>query len=1332
MTPDDLAKEDSLGWDFHRRRALTEKEYLERRLLQGDLPEVAPLVKPQLGPPTPASPAEPGFGEKAGKVAKKAVGASADAFVTGASNFIKGIAGTFTAPAGMPGSAPEQRAKRQAAMDDEAGRSLLGVMQMVGSLFAWGGAGLREALAQYAPGLEGAIAISGTDKAETSPAGYVRSILAAPTLVLDPEFKNADARAKLNVLNAPMTYGELADVIGQMLAGGVASKAVKMGMRGKGPEMEILPPGAPGAPGQRALPPGPDPKALPPRTIVTPPPTGATRNTAYTPDQIALDLRTVLEQTPRPPAEILRERARTDYRTPIDQPTRLVPDPRPPEGLVPEGELFTATERALQMVPEPPPKNPLRTAIENALDRAERVIRNEAGDKMGSMDPALAARMTLGLALGGSQGDTVEEAIAYGFLGMVGSAALRKSLATKLATVYKDSGVLSDIRGSFDFSKFNPRPRVQGSEQPYQPNYSRLNITPDIRALMVNVHRAFKDDILARRGLAKTNLATEQEAIRRIEAGEWNYERALKLGPEEVLGSEDSTALRMLTEQSFQYAKGLQRAWDAGEHVPDGAIHQAMALAGKMAEIALTARMRSGQSTQAWNIPIGGGRQRGYDLLDIQRAADQMLPGWSNAELAAVLRPMTTEHVGKAATFWSVFPEMALDGVYFSYLSGKATLNSFASNVILQPWGLMTRAIAEQMPGLGAAGQKYIPGEARVGMGVWVDGFTDQLRMLRHFRDTAAHAQKLAQAGSLDRQTRLPAIERYGSEVLGWEGTKLGTFADWYATGVDVVGQALRATDSAARVANGRIALKMAAHRQAVVEGKSGTAYEARVNELMNDVSQFNRTQREEVIRYAADLTLTRDFESGFLTAIQMGPKDPWANLVYRGFIMPFFKITARSVEFSSKHTPLLNFIAEAMSAESRRNVYGRKRATAMQDAEARLLAGAGMMVAFGYLESIGWVTGDRPRDPKAAAAWDAAGVKDTSFWFPGLGYRSYKGWTGPMGTLIAQAANLSYMSRHLDEPTFMKLAYAAVLSQMNNIDSRAFTQGISDILNVIYERSNADQIERGMEVVRKRIAGVAVPGIVRELGRPLNPADKRVTRHGGIDNPYTREFYALLHEVAIKTPGFSSLTDANGNYLFPPETDYVTGEDRWGGIIPFNPAPGGKHDWRENDVVFKELRRLEGGGLKWRIPEWIGGADPSAAGLGTALEFDPSHGAMLTPQSRYRYGKIFSQELKTPDGKNFYQALKAMIESPLYQNELGDGYRKVDGGRAAQLQKIDNWFHRATELQLMNEIEPLRAKVLQRKAERQIQKMPLSQQGPMRDNVQRIINNLGNFGIGR
>jgi hypothetical protein len=963
---------------------------------------------------------------------------------------------------------------------------------------------------------------------------------------------------------------------------------------------------------------------------------------------------------------------------------------------------------------------------ERLIDFARRNWERYAGSfggfgEGGQIDTGMLARMGLGAALGGSQGDTAEERIRNAFLGIGLGAMVSRRLAQRLTDAYRQSG-LADETGAINVNAFRPKPSVQAGEKPFQPNYQRIEATPAVKATMKNIHRLMKDDILARRGPARSNDLRVQEALQLIDQEKMTPERVLTLGDREMLTDTEMTAARILTFRAFEYATDVKAQVLKGEPVPEGTLRESLAIAGAMGRNTRVAQTRIAQAQQASAIKVSGERV-GYRPEDVAQLADEMLPGMTDKQIATLMGAATSVEMGRAATFWSLFPRMALEGMYFSYLSGKAAFRNVVGNLTMMAIAPVVRGIARFMPRWGSEKPGVVPGEATQMARALGDSLIDYVRMIRHTDQMDTAAGRLGISSTMGKsEARLPALTAENLSGMGVPDS-LATLGGWMGEVFRFPGVVLDRTDLASKGINGTMALRVEAFRQATFEGKTDAAFEARINELMNDVTKLNQTSRQRVVDFADEQTFTKDFEGRLLRGLAAGPENEWLNLVYRGAILPFFRVVARMTEQTMAHSPGLNFAAKQFWEDW--NAGGARR----QVAQARVVAGAAVIGSFIYLESQGMMTGNAPKDPKLRAMWNAAGYQERSWWDPvSEKWRSYDG-LGPLTSLIAGAADTSMTLRKLpaESQNAMHYFYAFLMSQIDSLDSRTFTQSISNFIDMVKTPSNDTRAEQGMTFLRKQIAGWLKPGLVREIETMVDPEVRRVIRSGAKESGLDQEFQALLDEVRAGWPGFSSAKDAYGNYLVPPARDPISGEPTIIESWPFNPFPGRtpkvdypvrKPDGTMTDVR-KEILRLNGAGLD-ELPDWIGGSRP-AADVGMTAE-NLRGGLRLTPQEKDRWAELMTQGVTPMGGLTYGKALQAEMQTEHYWAQ-SDGQRGTDGGKAARLQMIERAYREQAEEQLKKDSPKLEQAIKQRQGERLINKAPTAQQPGLRQMFEGILN---------
>ena len=1298
---------------------------------------IAPVVEtPAVPAPEPAAPqgmvgrvfsagsAVTGKMEEAGGKALR------DTFTEGATNFVKGL--------GVPKTVGDFSGF---------GQSTLGVLQMLSALPAGAGAAVQAALEHYVPGANDAVAIPGGAAGEKTVAGVVRSVLAAPSLVLDPKVREArrdQPQALAEELNKPITYGELLNLVTQFATGhgmsrrggaAKAGKAAEPGVRTvTGEVVEPAPRPAlemPVVEGEVVRPPpaalgaGAPPRAIPERATPAAEPAIPLGESPLTmsPEQVAIHLRDTLAAIPR----------------------RETP----------------SAAGAVAEAPKIEPASPLGGAMETALTKSEQILREElakaevdtggvptgaaapestappagpptvvAAGERGGADPALLARMALGAAAGGTQGDTPEERIMNALVGMGLGATLSKRMAIRLRDAYRESG-LSDESGAIDFSKFR-RPSAAAqeavAEAEYQPNYARLSITSDVVAFSRRLHEQIKGQILEARGGVKTHDATVAAAQELITSGKMTPDRILTFGPEEVLSREQWTAARMVGAEAVVTLKGSKAAYDAGR-MPAAEFENQFAVTTAIAQNVLAMRKRIAQSQEAGKIvvgPEGGVPYRPEDLIHL--AAEHR--GNADAISKGLGMAKTPRETAKVLETGAVFPRAFLEFMYFSYLSGKSALRNVVGNVLMMPDAVAVAAIAPYMPrgfpgvtkAEAWARPGVVPGTATQMAIGWGEGMMDSFRLLKLW-DEPTRAELLAmpdQWGQRQIETRyLPAItaENFPGVVQAAEplglSVPLAAAIDYMGKGMRAVPEGMGVTDALSKMTNARMWQRAEAFRQASLEGLKDDAFMERVDALMNDWTLFDASARDRIMDFAHAQTLTKEFTSEWISRIAAGPENPWFNAFYRFSLVPFARTMLRGAEQTFLRTPGLNML---MSQFWRDMKMGGAEA---QTAYARVAYGGMLMTLFGYLESRGDITGDEPDDPRMKQLWKQNGYKGRTFAVPGTETRFSYDNLGPITDLIRFGANMS-MALRRGATDGLHAFLTGALTIATTFDTRSYTRTIQEFFDMMRGGQSGDKDEAVWEWLRKK-GSVLVPAAVREIESGWDPA-QRTVRPG--DKSILDEMKTYMRDVMTKVPGFSSATDADGHPIAPPDLNVFTGEEIIGETWPFSPFIASTPKYHP---VIDEVGRLRGAGLQMLPPNFLGGAVPKDQG-GSTLEAPPVEenvigGVRLKSWQRYRYTKAMTQEVRNDDGQLYMEALTRAIESDDYkaQSDIGPSGTLRDGGKATFLQRIEKDFMRRAEAAVHEEFPEIPKEIERRRGERAVRKTPTAEQSGVRQLIQSL-----------
>jgi len=929
-------------------------------------------------------------------------------------------------------------------------------------------------------------------------------------------------------------------------------------------------------------------------------------------------------------------------------------------------------------------------------------------------------RMALGALAGGATGETPEEQIRNGLIGAGVGAALSRRTATHLAAALKDE------RGGVDITKIFRRrptgelitPRVQAGEQ-YQPNYERIAAEGDLRRLMVNVHRQFAEQITAAQRIPTTHRETTFEAARMIEKGEVSVQSILdneKVDLDKLPSW--SKAARDINVAVANEAYDIGTRMLAGEVFPPGELRRALAVSGEIAERTRTAQTRFGQTLSAQKIsaqlPSEQLVRPRVDAMRLNRMANEIAPGVDDMELAAlVVKAGDPQHIIRQSRFLAVMPRAILEATMFSLLGGATMAKNFLSLMLVMPVSIGVRGLSRFMPRWGDQAPGVMAGEATQMMIGWWEGVTEQLRMLREWDRPAWRAQLEAAGGRFHEGIHTPVItaQNFGMDAKSTPGQ----LVDYAGRGLRLPMDILNGTDAFGKAINGRMMHRVEAFRQATLEGHEGAAFTRTVDDLLNDPSKLSSEARFRIESFKEEQTFTKDLEGRVGQALQRGPIDPWANLLWKNTVSMFTRTPVRIAEYSLAHTPLMNVLAK----QSRSDFLAG--GTHRQVAQAKLAMGAGIIGLFGYMENLGMITGSAPEDHDLKRVYEANGWKEKSFWDPITDqWRSYAG-LEPAATWIAIGADISFTIRHMPDPDALKLFSAGVLATLQNLEADRFVMQLSDMIHVIKSPTKQAMVQRGLEYVGERLVRI-IPGAqladnaaLREIEGVVDPAKRRITRSGAIDNPVLREFDAVLQYYRSRIPGLSSARDAEGAYKVRPWRNSFTGEIDVTENFPFTSFGGRAPKY---DPVFDEIIRLNGAGLK-ELPDYIGAREVADFGL---VPVQQKPGVQLTPAQADRWVVLMTQEVKNSRGETYYQALRATIASPQYQR-----YDDRPVVQAERLRALEGQYKELARRALFREY-PLLAK--QFRAE-QIEERLQSAPADRRDQLRETMRNAAGIGQG-
>jgi len=1282
-----------------------------------------------------------------------AAGASAawDTWQHGATNFLKGTARSLN----------PFRGTEDGFQSIPVGQQVLGVVQMLSALPAGLGATVQQAIGNYAPEKGKEIAIPGgrTGPGQPpSPAAYIRTIMGVPQLLFDPETRKQDPRLTEQMLAEPIRYDELANMVAQLAMMPAMNKALGMGRKpgaAGAPEVATAPvgPEAPPPATLRAADPsvtrmGQAAPAAPsaevtitvPRTleelqsamlggrtlaeIKAGPAPAAPRSPAV---QTMADLQQKMAAQVRPmtPEEIAAEvRAsletiREETKTGFDQPARPRSAEGAPEPATPEGPLASAAEVATEKTGGPL-KSPtdLKSAYDLAVEKVDAQLRADpefaaemqsrsgevlaGGLPAGMFNVGIVARMAVGAVLGCGTADTPEACVYRGLIGAGVGAVASKSLAKKLAGSIKgEAPTLAEAA-----------PRANSgrvlADEPYQPNYSRIAADADVIRTMKTIHRSVADKITEAMKRPTSHDETTKAAWDLIQQGKVTPETLLRGDPVAV---DDlpafGKAARDLSVGAATEVVDLAKKVAAGETLTHGQLRAAVSLSGALAIRARSLQTRGGQMVEAFKIKAEapgtgmGDRSAPGRMADL---ADAIAPGMTDAELAAsILADSRAARVGKQTTFMAALPGALLESMYGSMFSGVSIVKNVLGNTVMQPAAMGARAIGARVPGWRDPSRVAV-GEASAMADAWWSESIRQMGLLRSWKAWQEQAAGPGKMGEVRHNYR--AIDTLADTLEGTslEGSILQKAIRGWGSVIRKPLEVMNASDASATAIANRMELAAQARRQAALEGlaRNSPEHTARIAEIEENPALLTGRAWNDVREFALEQTFMKDLEGRLGGALQAGPTNEWANLVYRATIAPVFRTAVRVMEGSLDYSG--NPITQAMSARWRADMLaGGARG---QTAVGKWAMGATALGTFMYMALNDWVTGSAPSDPKKRALW---GKPEESWWDPVSGtYRSYKG-LDPLSKWVRNAADLAQLSRDLPENDFLHLMAQHTLITVNNLDSENWWLGVSDVIKLFTERHGRDeQVEAAMDLVRKRLA-LWSPAFLNEVRKGTDPG-QRVTRpSGAIEDPLEREWDALVGKYKTRTPFFSDQKNEQGRDLYPLARDPMTGEHEVYGQFPFAiwPSIPDKRTPARN-----EISRLQPQGVG-RVPDHIGTPRDAGGGIGMepAKAGQVSSGIKLGRGEQDRWEELKTQVVKDPNGRLLKDAMEHLITTSQY---TGTKDRPTSDFRKRELLS-HTWqeFEEAAQKILLRERPDLMAAYLKARVQPAIQRQsPVDQPG--------------------
>lgn len=415
--------------------------------------------------------------------------------------------------------------------------------------------------------------------------------------------------------------------------------------------------------------------------------------------------------------------------------------------------------------------------------------------------------------------------------------------------------------------------------------------------------------------------------------------------------------------------------------------------------------------------------------------------------------------------------------------------------------------------------------------------------------------------------------------------------------------------------------------------------------------------KHEDAIRYAKSINFTTELGKGTIgdSLMKMKAQHPILDLV-----IPFVRVPTNLLRTTIRYTPLLGQLQEGYL----RRVLSKNPDEVLR-ARGEMVMGAALWGTAAYMAASGQITGGGPvnkgeRDALMATGWRpyAFVSKDEQGRTVYTEFRRFD----PMASIFGMAADFTEVGAYLAEDDRDSFAAAAVMSVANNLTSKTYLQGISDVARALTGGTN------GASVLRSKVASF-VPNIL--------------ARSAGADDPYMREVRTTMDAIKRRIPGYSETLAPRRDLLGSPMTPPA-------GLLPFtDPTQTGPMQSfarmaspvnvgvRTSDAVANEMAALK-----------HGFSPPARKMNGIDLTLLKNRNG----QDAYDRLMELTGEIKI-GSKDVHAALDELVRSDYYKRlPAPEGRNDNDNARIRAMTKVLSRYRQAARLQVMREFPELKA----------------------------------------
>lgn len=591
-------------------------------------------------------------------------------------------------------------------------------------------------------------------------------------------------------------------------------------------------------------------------------------------------------------------------------------------------------------------------------------------------------------------------------------------------------------------------------------NLSRLNTTEDVEKLIENVA---KSDAVKINKARRQQITLDETSQLADELG-LTVDQLLTRRRGQAFNAEQAVAARKILVASGENIISLAKTASTGSEADLAIFKRAMAQHQAIQEQVSGLTAEAGRALGSFRIVAESASAQ-------NRAIREALESAGGADTVRFIADGVAqlEHAGQINQFVRLSAgKKTKDAIYEAWINGLLsspathTVNVLGNSMTIG-WAVGERKVASWIGR--ALGDQNIPdGEVAAQLKGMVEGAKDGMRLSWKALKTGVPSDPIQKIETIGRRS-------ISAEALELSGTA-GKFADYLGETVRVPGRLLTASDELFKAIGYRMELNAQAYKTAYNEGLRGDQLALRMDNIIKNPPENLHLFAIDAGRYQ---TFTKPLgEAG--QAIQKAvTRIPGARV-----IVPFMRTPTNIIKYVGERTvlaPLAKGVREEIAAG------GARRDMAL----AKIATGTMIMAASADYTLSGQITGAGPtnsamRNILRETGWQPYSIRvgDTFMAYNRL---------DPIGATVGIAADIAEIIGQTGEFDALDLATASVASVAQNVTSKTYLSGVSQLFEVLASASSdPGKNNRNAQRWIERLAGSVIPAGIAQLERTLNP----------------------------------------------------------------------------------------------------------------------------------------------------------------------------------------------------------------------------------------------------